>query len=135
VVTQPLYQHEKEDPKLRPAELQFLLKDLVSKLKHELVAAPALKPAVFPGRGTICNLATVKIVITNLIQLSLCKKGAGRRPPPCTWIPRGVWSRVPLPPALPSSTNKVRRGWLVEQQTWTPTGPSTRSWTWKSSRF
>jgi hypothetical protein len=71
VATQLLCQHEKEDPKLRPAELQFLLKDLVSKLKHELVVAPARKPAGFLGRSTICNAATVKIVITNLIQLSL----------------------------------------------------------------
>jgi hypothetical protein len=134
VATQLLCQHEK-DPQLRPAELQFLLKDLVSKLKHELVVAPARKSAGFPGRGTICNVATVKIVITNLIQLSLCKKGAGRRPPPCTWTLRGVWSRAPLPPAPPSSTNQVRRGRLVAQQTWTPAGPSSRSWTWKSSRF
>jgi hypothetical protein len=64
VATQPLYQHEKEDPKLRPAELQFLLKDLVSKLEHRLVAATARKPAGFLGPGTICNAATVKIVIT-----------------------------------------------------------------------
>ncbi len=41
VATQPLYQH-KEDPKLHPAELQFLLKDLVSKLEHRLVAAANL---------------------------------------------------------------------------------------------
>jgi len=119
VATQLLCQHEKEDPKLRPAELQFLLKDLVSKLKHELVVAPACKPAGFPGRGTICNVATVEIVITSLIPLSLRKKVAGRSPPPCTWTLRGVWSRAPLPPALPSSTNQVRRGRLVAQQTWT----------------
>ncbi len=73
MVTQPLYQHEKEDPKLRPAELQFLLKDLVSNLEDWLVVATVRKPAGFLGRGTICNAATVKIVITNLIQLSLCK--------------------------------------------------------------
>jgi hypothetical protein len=42
VATQPLYQHKKEDPKLHPAELQFLLKDLVSKLEHRLVAAANL---------------------------------------------------------------------------------------------
>jgi hypothetical protein len=73
VATQPLYQHEKEDPKLRPAELQFLLKDLVSKLEHRLVAATVCKPAGFLGRGTICNAATVNIVITILLQLSRCK--------------------------------------------------------------
>ncbi len=77
VATQPLYQHGKEDPKLCLAELQFLLKDLVSKLEHRLMTATTHKPAGFPGRGTICNAATVKIVITNLIQLSLCKKGVG----------------------------------------------------------
>jgi hypothetical protein len=49
VATQLLYQHKKEDPKLHPAELQFLLKDLVSKLEHWLVAATARKPASFPG--------------------------------------------------------------------------------------
>ena len=44
-------------PRLRPAELQFLLKDLVSKLEHRLVAATARKPGGFPGRGA--NLRAV----------------------------------------------------------------------------
>ncbi len=77
VATQPLYQHEKEGPKLCPAELQFLLKDLVSKLENRLVVVTVRKPAGFLGSGTICTVATVKVVITNLIQVSLCKKGVG----------------------------------------------------------
>ncbi len=59
MATQLLYQQKKEDPKLHPAELQFLLKDLVSKLEHRLLVATARKPAGFLGRGTICNAATV----------------------------------------------------------------------------
>ncbi len=109
MATQLLYQHEKEDPKLRPAEMRFPLKDLVSKLEHRLVVATAGKPAGFLGRGTICNAATVKIVITNLIQLSLCKKGVGEETMMNTTLHLDTQRSVvqaPLLPALPSSTTR-----------------------------
>ena len=48
--SEPEYDEEKKDPKLRPADLMFLLKDVASKVDKKLVGK---KKAGFPGKVKI----------------------------------------------------------------------------------
>lgn len=69
--SEPTYVEEKLDPKLRPAELLFLLKDIAGKVERRLVSGGKKKG--FPGQG-FCAASTGNINLMSLSEAAFVEK-------------------------------------------------------------